>query len=270
LVEANSHPVFNLALYAGAADRAAFNRGQVLVGANLARRDHLHVHSTIKLDTPTGVVPVPVEGIWSNGDGAGDNVFMSISEQERLYGSQLPTTLALIVAPHIAPSSVVRLARAEHLGPYLTFSTPSTQLHDADKGISSQLAPFTVLQRALLIVSFISVLSTLSLVGIQRRREYGLLAAVGMAPRELFGMVLAEGCTIGVIAVVLGAVFGFGMLDAMLNVTPLLVGYHDTYSPDLMSLAVYGPIAIVVAVGASLWPGRHAARTPILEALTYE
>jgi putative ABC transport system permease protein len=270
LVEADSHPVFNLAVYAGAANRAAFDRGHVLVGANLARRDHLGPDSTVKLDTPTGVASVPVQGIWSNGDGAGDNVFMSLAEQEHLYGSQLPTSLALIVAPHVAPSSVAEHARAEHLGPYLKFSTPSTQVHNDDKGISAQLAPFTVLQRALLIVSFISVLSTLLLVGIQRRREFGLLAAVGMAPRELFRMVLAEGFTIGVVAVAMGAIFGFGMLDAMLNVTPLLVGYHDTYSPDLMSLVIYGPIAIIVAIAASLWPGRQAARTPILEALTYE
>jgi len=53
-------------------------------------------------------------------------------------------------------------------------------------------------------------------------------------------------------------------------VTPLFVGYHDTFSPDLASLVLYGAVAIVVALAASLWPGRQAARTPILEALTYE
>jgi ABC-type lipoprotein release transport system permease subunit len=63
---------------------------------------------------------------------------------------------------------------------------------------------------------------------------------------------------------------GFLVLYVLLNVTPLLVGYHDTYSPDTMSLVVYGPIAVAVAILASLWPGRQASRTPILEALKYE
>jgi ABC-type antimicrobial peptide transport system permease subunit len=86
----------------------------------------------------------------------------------------------------------------------------------------------------------------------------------------MFGMVMAEGLTISVVAVVLGAAYGFLVLAVMLNVTPLLVGYVDTYSPDLASLVIYGPIAIVVAVAAATWPGRAAARTPILEALNYE
>jgi ABC-type lipoprotein release transport system permease subunit len=33
---------------------------------------------------------------------------------------------------------------------------------------------------------------------------------------------------------------------------------------------VFGPIAVIVAVAAAAWPGRQAARTPILEALKYE
>jgi putative ABC transport system permease protein len=121
-----------------------------------------------------------------------------------------------------------------------------------------------------LLVSFISVLSTLLLVGIQRRREFGLLGAVGMSPRELFRMVVAEAVAVSVVAVVLGTVLGLLLLESLLDVTPLLAGYHDTYSPDFASLLVYGPIAVIVAVLASLWPGRQAARTPILQALQYE
>jgi putative ABC transport system permease protein len=271
LVESDSHPAFaDQTVYAGTTNRRDFGRGEVLVGANLARRDRLDPGSTLILDTPAGLSSVRVQGIWSNGDAAGDNVFMSSNEQQHLFGAQLPSALELIVAPHASASNVVHEADAAHLGPYLKFSTPSTQLHDADTGISTQLAPFNVLQRALLLVSFISVLSTLLLVGIQRRREFGLLGAVGMSPRELFRMVIAEGLTVSVVAVCIGAAFGFAMLAVMLNVTPLLVGYHDTYSPDLASLLLYGPIVVAVAVAAAVWPGRQAARTPILEALTYE
>ncbi len=271
LVEAATQPTFSTwTLYAGTTHLGSFRQGQVLVGATLARRDHLHPGSSLPLDTPTGVASVVVQGIWSNGDATGDNVFMSFGEEQHLYGPQGTPAVSLLLAPRASVGTVVREARAAHLGPYLKFSTPSKQLHDADNGISSQLAPFDVLQRALLLVSFISVLSTLLLVGVQRRREFGLLAAVGASPRHLFRMVLAEGLTISVVAVLLGSAFGFGVLALILNVTPLLVGYVDTYSPDLGSLLLYGPIAIVVALAAAFWPGRLAARTPILEALTYE
>ena len=271
LVEASSHPAFGTwTVYDGTADRRAFLRGGTLVGANLARRDHLRAGSMLTLDTPTGLAHVRIQGIWNNGDATGDNVSMPLGEQVRLYGSQRPSAISLVVAQNVSPASVASAARSAHLGAYLKFSTPSKQLNDADANISSQLAPFNVLQKALLLVSFVSVLSTLLLVGIQRRREFGLLRAVGMTPREMFGMIMAEGLTISIVAAVLGSAFGFLVLAVMLNVTPLLIGYVDTYSPDLTSLLIYGPVAIVVALAAALWPSRAAARTPILEALNYE
>jgi putative ABC transport system permease protein len=270
LVEAERYPSFNVDVFAGTADPASFERGQVLIGANLARRDHIHPGSLLRIDTPTGLVPVKVQGIWNDGNAAGDNVYMTASLRQHLFGPQQPTAAALVLTARASPAHVAALARAEHLGPYLKFQTPSQQLTTSDNGVSGQLAPFEVLQRALLLVSFISVLSTLLLAGIQRRREFGLLGAVGMTPRELFRMVVAEALAVSLVALVMGTVLGLLLLSALLDVTPLLAGYHDTYAPDFASLLTYGPIAIVVAVLAALWPGRQAARTPILEALKYE
>jgi putative ABC transport system permease protein len=270
LVEAESYPSLRGTVFAGTGDLTAFRQGRVMVGANLARRDHLHQGSLLHLDTPSQVADVPVQGVWNDGNAAGDNVYMPLSLQERLFGPQLPSAVALTVARQIAPSRVAAEARRAHLGAYLKFSTPTQQLSNADKGTSGELAPFQVLQRALLLVSFISVLSTLLLVGIQRRREFGLLGAVGMTPKELFRMVVVEAVTVSVVAAFLGAALGFLLLASLLDVTPLLAGYHDTYSPDIASLLVFGPIAVIVAVAAAAWPGRQAARTPILEALKYE
>jgi putative ABC transport system permease protein len=270
LVESDSRPSFNLTVYAGTDHRSAFSRGAVLVGANLARRDSLHPGSRLRIDTPTGTASLLVQGIWNAGDGAGDNVYVPQSLEVRLFGPLQASEAALLVKPGFTAAQVAAEARAAQLGPYLKYQTPAQQLRSADSATSGNLAPFLVLQRALLLVSFISVLSTLLLVGIQRRREFGLLGAVGMTPGELFGMVVTEALVVSVVAVVLGAGLGFLLLASLLDVTPMLVGYHDTYSPDLVSLLVYGPIAVVIAVAAAAWPGRQAARTPILEALNYE
>ena len=271
LVESESSPSLRwAAVYSGTANAADFERGEVMVGPNLARRDHLRHGSVLTLDTPTGLAGVTVQGVWNNGDAAGDNVYLPLSLQRRLFGTSDPSAAALLVSSSATPAQVAAEARAARLGPYLKFSTPAKQLSTADANAASQLTPFLVLQRALLLVAFISVLSTLLLAGMQRRREFGLLGAVGMTPGELFRMVMAEAFTVGLVAVLLSVAVGFLVLYVLLNVTPLLAGYHDTYAPDIVSLFVYGPIAIAVAVLASLWPGRQAARTPILEALKYE
>jgi putative ABC transport system permease protein len=258
-----------LSLYEGRADPVAFARGQAIVGAGLARRDHLHPGSELVLDTPSGFARVPIQGVWDDGNAAGDNVTMPLSLETRLYGQQLPNDLALLPARGVSLSTIVARAHRAGVSSFLTFSIPSKELSDSISSASGQITGFWALQRALLGVSFVSVLSTLLLVGIQRRREFGLLNAIGMTPGELFSMVVAEALVVAVVGAGLGIIVGFLLLDGLLNATPLFVGYHDTYLLDFGSL-IYAPIAVAVAVGASLWPGWRASRLPILEALQFE
>jgi putative ABC transport system permease protein len=270
LVEGTPNISANVAVYEGRAALGPFERGEVMIGAGLARRTHVHPGGRLTLDTPAGFVLLRVEGVWDDGNAGGNNVTMDPAVLRRLYGDQLPDALNLEVARDVAPGAVVREAQARHLAPFLVYSTPAKQLSNQTTVISGQITPFWVLQRALLLMSFVTVLSTLLLVGVQRRREFGLLAAVGMSPGELFGLVTAEALAVGVVGSVLGIAMGFVMLSALLDVVPLFVGFHDRYSPDLLSLLVYWPLTLVVALAASLWPGWRASQLPILEALQYE
>ena len=212
---------------------------------------------------------MPVQGVWDDGNAAGDNVTLPLSLETRLYGPQLPNGLTLLPARGVPLSTIVAEAHRAQVSSFLTFSIPSKELSDSISSASGQITGFWALQRALLGVTFVSVLSTLVLVGIQRRREFGLLNAIGMTPRELFSMVVAEALVVAVVGAALGILVGFLLLDGLLNATPLFVGYHDAYLLDFGSL-IYAPIAVAVAVGAALWPGWRASRLPILEALQFE
>jgi len=235
LVESDSQPTLNQAVYDGTATLHKLDQGGALVGANLARDDDLRAGSKLTLDTPTGLASVPIQGVWANGDATGDNVFVSEAEQQQLFGAQEPSAVSLTVAQRASPAVVEAEAEAAHLGPYLKFSTPSKQLSNDDAGIAAQLTPFNVLQRALLLVSF-----------------------------------MTEGLAVSIVAVLVGSFFSFGMLAVMLDVFPLLDGYHDTYAPDVASQFIFGVVSIIITLAAAYWPGRTASRTPVLEALTYE
>ncbi|HUC36319.1 MAG TPA: ABC transporter permease [Acidimicrobiales bacterium] len=254
----------------GKADESDYERGEVMVGPALARRLHLSGGSRFALDTPSGNVSVVVEGVWDNGDVTGENVTMTPAMLDRIYGSQLPSAIWLVPARGVAPSQLVSRAASAHLAPDLKFLTPQQFLADNSSSVSAQLAPFWALQRALLLVSFVSVLSTLLLAGLQRRRELGLLAAVGLTPRGLFYMVVVESLVVGAVAAVFGMAMGAFDMASLIQVVPLLVGYHDPYEFDAASLIVYVPLAIAVALVASLWPGWRTSRLRVVEALQYE
>jgi putative ABC transport system permease protein len=148
--------------------------------------------------------------------------------------------------------------------------TPAEIAAESTEGVSRELAPFWTLQRALLGVSFVAVLSTLLLVGMQRRREMGVLGAVGMEPAVLARMVLAEAGVVGLLGIALTATGGLVMLWALNRVAPLLIGWANPLAPDWWSLLVWGGVSLVIAVVAAAWPARRAARTEIVPALQHE
>jgi putative ABC transport system permease protein len=136
--------------------------------------------------------------------------------------------------------------------------------------IEKQVAPFWALQRGLLVMAFVAVLSTLLLVGVQRQRELGLLAAVGMSPSELAKMVLIEAGGVAMVGVVLGALNSLVMLKTLLLVSVVLLGYRNNYAVDPMAFLVYGVLGIVVALAAAALPAWRTARVEVLRALQYE
>ena len=83
-------------------------------------------------------------------------------------------------------------------------------------------------------------------------------------------MVVLEALALGAVSCVLGAVLGVIDMASLLQVTPLLAGFHDPFRLDGAALVLYAPLAVAVAVVASLWPGWRALRLRVTEALQYE
>jgi putative ABC transport system permease protein len=118
-------------------------------------------------------------------------------------------------------------------------------------------------------VAAVALLNTLTLSVLERRREIGVLRAMGSSRRFTLQMVLAEAAGIGVIGGVLGLLFG--LTDQWL---------YSLVSGDIMNFNVDfrpGPMALVFAVGAlalsllgSVPPARRAARLNIIEAVSVE
>ena len=136
--------------------------------------------------------------------------------------------------------------------------------------ISAQMAPFRAMRTGLQVVAFVAVLSTLLLAGYQRRREHGVLAAIGARPPDLGRVVLGQAGIVGVAAAACGAVLGPIQLWAMMQVIPILVGQRNPYEPDWAALVTASTVGVVVAVVAGLWPAWRAGRVEVLEALRYE
>ena len=272
-------------LVAGSIDPEAFERGEAVVNTLLARSEGVRPGDMVSLPTPTGMVDVRVQAVVEGGGLGGREVMIPWDLHRRLYG-ELPTkAVNLLPEPGVSYDELAdriwpELAQIDDAAEFVTtgssgrmmmfVDTPDQTVADAVGDIKYTMLPFWTLQRGLLGVSFVAVLSTLLLAGVQRRREMGMLAAVGMTPPRLAQMVLAEAGIVGIVGVALGTLGGIVTLWAMLQVAPLVVGFSNPFRPDWSSVVTSGGLAVVVALAAAVWPARRAARTEVIPALRYE
>ena len=115
-----------------------------------------------------------------------------------------------------------------------------------------------------LLIAVVGVAGVLAFSVSARTREFGVRLAVGAAPRQLLGRVLAEGAAIAAIGTVAGAVGGYALSLAAraFAVNPQLPG----------ALTVTGAAGVLIAAAlvASLMPAARASRVDVLQALRSE
>jgi ABC-type antimicrobial peptide transport system permease subunit len=108
------------------------------------------------------------------------------------------------------------------------------------------------------------VLGVLAFTVSQRTREFGVRLALGARREQVLGMVLKEGATLALAALLLG-VLSAGVLSRFL--VDLLFGVTAT---DIATYVVVGVTLGVVAVLAAYVPARRATRVDPMEALRAE
>jgi putative ABC transport system permease protein len=121
------------------------------------------------------------------------------------------------------------------------------------------------------LVALMGVISALFIAVLQRRRELGLLRAVGASRSQVLHTVLAEATLMGLLGSVIGFVIGLGLewyvvrlllLDEAGWVFPMQVPWE--------ACGVVFGLSVVLATTVGLWPAFHATRMRIPDAIAYE
>jgi putative ABC transport system permease protein len=254
----------------GRTTRAGLDAGQAAIGPGLARQQGLRPGDLLRLPTPHGPVQVPIMSIVYDGDFGGRNVALSYELVRRLYGPQAPVSVVVKGERGVSDAELLERIRAARLDRGLLVEGREEVLARNAKAIRDQLSTLDAIQRGLLVMSFVAVLSSLLLVGIQRQRELGMLAAVGMTPHELRRMVLWEAALVAVLGVLATGVAASAQYWALNAIVPVIIGYRDPLVIDPGSFVVYSLIAVATAVLAALYPARRAGQVEVLDALRYE
>ena len=224
--------------------------GQVAVTSGVAQSLQLHVGSVMSLpghhQTVTGIVENP---------------------------SDLNDQFAMVAPSAAGPPQEVTVLLDASQGQFGAFRNAfhgplDWQVRNAgtqEAVAASALGAITVL---MLLVSLVAAAS-FAVLAARRRRQLGMLAAVGATQKQLRMVMVAGGALIGIISAVAGVVIGLaGWFPAAPHLQTLAGHRIDRFAVpwDLIVLAML--LAVITATGASWWPAHAASRVPVVAALS--
>ncbi len=120
-------------------------------------------------------------------------------------------------------------------------------------------------------VGGLGLATTMSLNVLERRREMGVLRAIGATPRAVWVIVAAEGAVVGLLS---GLVAALAAWPASKAIGDWLVGLMFNSGLDFRfeprGLLIWLAASILLGTAASFLPAWHASRGSVREALAYE
>jgi putative ABC transport system permease protein len=240
------------------------------VSAERARDTGWTVGTVLPVRTANGEGTLTVRAVFSSTKAAtllGEQV-VSRAFSDASFNDPTDNRLLVSVTPGVSPDTV-RAAITGILAP-----TPTLEVLDRAEFVDRQaaavnqvLALFNALLALAILVSGLGIANTLSLSIYERRRELGLLRAVGQTKAQTRSMIRWEGGIIGilgaVLGVVLGLVFGVAIVRSLAD-----QGITELSVP--MSLVAVLVIGALFGVAASWRPARRAAKLDILASIGSE
>jgi putative ABC transport system permease protein len=246
---------------------AAQGRG-VIVSDNFAARERVRVGDSLDLPAPDGALRLPVLGIYKDfTDPQG-----TIAIDRSLYRSRWHDDTVNLFRLYLRPGASAQAVRAQvvaRLGSNRSlFVFSSADLRRHVLGLAGRWFEITCVQLAIaLLVAILGIANALTVSIADRRRELGILRAVGGLRRQVRIAVWMEAAAVAVVGFVLG--LGFGMVNIFYALSIFSGHALEFRFPSLLAAALL-PLLVAAALVAAIAPAEAAVRAPLVSALEYE
>ncbi|MEU6560497.1 ABC transporter permease [Nocardia nova] len=240
----------------------------VVLSRDVARSLHADQGARVQLPTPTGIHSVEVLKVIPYFSALSGIVLMDLDVLRQWYERPGETVLGVGMEPGADKAQVLDAIRAV-VPPSIHVDTGAQALAAVSQGVQQGTSLSGSILWIVVLVSTAALLNTLMLSVLERRRELGVLRAMGTSRRFLLRTVLTEAVGIGMTGAILGLLVG----AAVQYLATMAMGQAMTidvlYRPSPM-LPVYALAALILALLGSIPPSLRAARMPIIEAIAVD
>jgi putative ABC transport system permease protein len=242
--------------------------GKVMVEEGYAEDEGIEVGDTVSVepreDRPVGFTVV---GTFESDLIQGTRYMISMEDFEQYYSIGLEAMVMVKLAEGVDAEAVRPALEA------LVDDYPNVEMNNAEEYVektAGQVDVFLNIMTALLgfaiLIALLGIANTLALSIFERKREIGLLRAVGMTRRQVRRMIRWEAVLISLFGAAIGLVVG-GLLGAAVVFG---IGEGLELTVPFGTLAVYAAVAALGGFLASLWPAQSGSKTDLLEAIAFE
>jgi putative ABC transport system permease protein len=247
-------------------------RGKVCVSQNFAALYGVGVGDRLTLPARNGPLEVEVVGTvvdytWNRG-----TILMDREWYREEFNDKQVDVFDLFLKPGTDVAGLRKEIMSRYGAAEALFAVTRPEVNQDVQDSMRKVYALAYVQQAVVgVVALLGVVSALFISVLQRRRELGLLRAVGAARSQVLRSVLAEAVLMGVVGAVLG--FGIGMLLEWYVMGVMLLDESGFTFPMRVAWWEAGGVvgaSVVLATLAGLWPAYHATRLRIPEAIAYE
>jgi lipoprotein-releasing system permease protein len=265
--------------------------GGVLLGTRLASRLSVSPGDVVTLVpvtqakiNPAVGVAVPkfwkfeVTGLFDTGMFQYDNQFAVMSREiaQRFtgLGDAVSGIAVRVTDPEAAPAVGARIE--QRLGyPYRTLDW-QTQNASLFSALQLEKLAMGLIIFFIMVVAAFNIVGTLTMVVADKTREIGILQAMGLTAPSVARIFLAQGAIIGLVGTTLGLISGLAVAyvvdrSGWIRINPAV--YFIDHLPvhvELRDVFVVVAASVAIAVLATLYPSRSAARLTPVEAIRHE
>ncbi len=241
---------------------------QLLVSQTWADDNHLGVGSTVTMLTADqNTVPTTVGGIYDDSQLLGDWLASGDLYRQLTPSRLLTDEVVLVKAAPGADQASLRTGLEQATDPLVVVTVQDREEFKGTQAsqINALLAVLYGLLALAIVIAVLGIINTLALSVVERRREIGMLRAVGVLRPQLRRTIYLESMLIAVFGALVG--LAMGLVFGSLFVRTLRDQGLDQLSVPVSQAVLMLVLAGLVGVLAALWPAVRAARTPPLAAI---
>ncbi len=251
---------------------AAARQQGVILGDNLALLQNLQVGDIMEISSPSGLLKLPVIAITIDYSDQLGAVLMDRSLYLQHWKDDTANVFRIYLKKGVTPEAgkqqiLMRFGNQNRL-----FVMTNQQLRDYIVKVTDQWFGLTYMQIFVaVLVATLGIVNSLTVSITDRRRELGVLQAVGGLRRQVRQAIWMEAAGIGLVSVILGLALGGLILYYYLGIIREdMAGIRLEYVYPVKIALLLAPTMLAVSLLSALGPGEAAVRASLVEALEYE